>query len=412
MNRYISVFLLGLCFTASCRPAEEHAPIAPTPPKVWTATKPAIAAPVALPTTQKSVTITPLPATVPTVTLPTTVPTGALPALHVNGNRLETLDGKPVWLQGLCVDSMQWGTGENILKSIPVAIEQWHANVIRLPITDAGWNGKGKNQGKDPTGLAYRALVDSAIQAANTRGAYLVLDLHRFGSPTPEHVEFWKDAAVRYKNHPGVMFEIFNEPHGAPWPIWRNGGSLGATTKIAGEVKESNEATTRPTTPGMQAIVKAIRDQGANNVIIAGVLGYSYSLIGIDDYKLTDTPEGHGIVYSVHVYPWKGKWQANFIDAAAKYPLFVGEVGAPGKWEDVPFIQKNARKEKLGPDSTWPADIISVIQKYKLNWTGFSFHPKCMPQAISDWNYTPTPYWGVYVKRALGGEQFTSTKLR
>jgi hypothetical protein len=31
---------------------------------------------------------------------------------------------------------------------------------------------------------------------------------------------------------------------------------------------------------------------------------------------------------------------------------------------------------------------------------------------ISDWNYTPTDYWGVFVKEALAGKQFDAQHLR
>ena len=56
--------------------------------------------------------------------------------------------------------------------------------------------------------------------------------------------------------------------------------------------------------------------------------------------------------------------------------------------------------------------MIAVIQKYKLNWTAFSFHPKCAPTIITDWDYTPTEHWGVFVKRALAGEQFELKAIR
>ncbi len=60
----------------------------------------------------------------------------------------------------------------------------------------------------------------------------------------------------------------------------------------------------------------------------------------------------------------------------------------------------------------WANDMLGLIQKYKLNWTGFSFHPRCGPCVILDWNYTPTPYWGTYVKDALAGKQFDLKRLR
>jgi len=30
----------------------------------------------------------------------------------------------------------------------------------------------------------------------------------------------------------------------------------------------------------------------------------------------------------------------------------------------------------------------------------------------ADWDYTPTPYWGVYVKDALAGKKFELKKMR
>ncbi|MCP6135472.1 hypothetical protein NL393_40445, partial [Klebsiella pneumoniae] len=74
-----------------------------------------------------------------------------------------------------------------------------------------------------------------------------------------------------------------------------------------------------------------------------------------------------------------------FLDVAAKHPLFMGEVGCPEKWEDFAFIKVTKDSEKLGPGCTWPTDMIAVIQKHKLNWTAFSFHPGCGPQVIENW---------------------------
>jgi hypothetical protein len=356
----------------------------------------------------------PPPPMAPSQPMPTTNPSASLPQLHVAGNELQTPDGKMVWLQGLCIDSMEWSAGgERILTSIPVAIDQWHSNVIRLPIKEDFWFGWGKWQGKDREGFGYRKLVDSAIREANAHGAYLVLDLHRFGAPTSKHVAFWKDAAIRYGNNPGVIFELFNEPHDISWKVWRNGGNLKEGKIEDVGVKENSEQVDGETTPGMQALVDVIRAQGAKNVIIAGGLDWSYNLSGVlKGFALEDHDGGKGIVYSTHIYPWKKDWQKNFLDVAAKYPIFIGEVGCPEKWEDFKFIPPAERYETLGPNCTWPNDMLAVIQKYKLNWTGFSFHPKCGPMVISDWNYTPTPYWGVFVKEALAGKQFELQKMR
>ena len=223
--------------------------------------------------------------------------------------------------------------------------------------------------------------MDSVIREANSRGAYVVLDLHRFKAPQEEHAEFWHDAATRYANQPGVIFELFNEPHSIGWAEWKT---------------------------AMQKLLDTVRKAGANNVVIVGGLDWGFDLTGVasGEYVLQDTATGCGIVYSSHIYPWKFQWDKYVLAAAEKHPLFIGEVGNPRRWEDFSFIAESARKETVGVESVWPKDVIGVIQANRLNWTAFSFHPKCAPQLLEDWNYTPTPFWGVHVKEALGGKIF------
>ena len=335
----------------------------------------------------------------------------ALPAtaseLKVSGNQILDADGKAVWMQGLSVDSMQWCMGENILWSIHVAMGEWKANVIRLPVHDSFWFGHGKGQ-KAGTEEAYRKLVDDAVKLVAAKGGHLVLDLHQFGAPTEEHVKFWKDAAARYKNNPAVLFEIFNEPHGISWELWRNGGELKNAKHNDVNPEENTQKVDADKTTGVQAIVDAIRACGAKNIIMAGALDWSYDLTGVVNGFALDDKGGDGIVYVSHIYPWKKDWQDKVLVAAAKYPVIITEIGCPREWKDFSFIPEAQRYPLEG----WSEDVLGMIQKNKLHWTGFSFHPHCGPQIILDWDYTPTPYWGVFVKDALAGKQFEMKKMR
>jgi hypothetical protein len=340
---------------------------------------------------------------------PMTFDPARLPApLKVVGAQLQTLAGKPVWLQGLCVDSLEWTAGgENIQRSLKVAISEWKANVIRLPVSEEFWFGR--NQWQNDGGVAYRKLVDAAIATTAEQGAYLVLDLHRFGAPLPVHADFWRDAATRYQNHPAVVLELFNEAHGIPWSVWRDGGEL--KPKTAGNadvnVAENNQKVAGDRSVGMQGLLDAIRATGARNVVIAGGLDWGYDLSGVTQgFALRDQPRAQGIVYSSHIYPWKGDWAGKVLVAAEKYPLFIGEVGCP--LERMSFIPAERHEDPY----VWAPDMLGLIQKHRLHWTGFSFHPKCAPMVISDWNYTPTPYWGAFVKQALQGQPFILKKLR
>jgi len=328
------------------------------------------------------------------------VPSKWPPELKVKGNRLVDPQGREVWLQGVTIDSLEWSArGENILKSTQVAAEEWGANVIRLPIKESYWFD-------EKSGENYRKIVDDMITYAANRGVYTVLDLHRYRAARKEYVVFWKDAAERYKNHPAVLFDLLNEPHGTSWEVWRNGGFVKEKKKKADEdaflTEEEKKHNARGfMSVGMQGLVDAVRETGARNIVVVGGLDWAYDLTGIlDGYAIKEHPEGNGVMYSTHVYPWKSNWEEKFLEAAKKHPILVGEVGADAKkMEWMPA-------EHQEDWQTWVPRMLHTIQEHRLNWTAFSFHPTASPRMLLDWLYTPTPFWGKFVKQAFAGKQF------
>ncbi len=44
--------------------------------------------------------------------------------------------------------------------------------------------------------------------------------------PDRNSVAFWKDVAAAYKNHPAVIFDLYNEPHDVSWDVWLKGGKV------------------------------------------------------------------------------------------------------------------------------------------------------------------------------------------
>ncbi|MDQ3812867.1 MAG: glycoside hydrolase family 5 protein [Armatimonadota bacterium] len=326
------------------------------------------------------------------------------PELHVEGNKVLAKDGKEVWLQGLNVVSLEWNPrGERILRNALVALEDWKANIIRLPVKESYWFGK--DPGQKDGGAEYRELVDSFITIVANRGAYVLLDLHRYRAPRREHVEFWTDAATRYKNHPAVLFDLFNEPHGTSWEVWRNGGFVEDQNAPADEdafLTPEEKALNKKGfhAVGMQALVDAVRGTGAKNIVAAGGLDWAYDLSGIANGFALDDKGGNGIIYSTHIYAGKRDWPGKVLLIADKYPIIVGEVGANTK--KFTFIPAEAQEDA----ATWVPRVLGFIQQHKLHWTAFSFHPGAAPVMITGWDYTPTPEWGALVKRALAGEQF------
>ncbi len=331
--------------------------------------------------------------------------------LFVKGNQIITGDGKAVWLQGVNVDSLEWNPrGEYVLRSTLVALEDWNANLLRLPIQEKFWFGQDVTQ-KDE-GRAYRELVDQVVTLAGNRGAYVMLDLHRFRAPKQAHIDFWKEVAAKYKNDPAVLFELFNEPHGISWEVWRNGGFVADKNAPADEdaflsPEEKALNTKGFHSVGVQALLDAVRSTGARNIVIAGGLDWSYDLTGIADGFALDEKGGNGLAYAAHIYAQKRDWLGKVMIVADKYPIIVSEVGANTK--KFAFMPADSQEDA----ATWVPRMLGFIQANKLHWTAFSLHPGSAPVLITDWKYTPTPEWGALVKRALAGEKFPAPeKLR
>jgi len=327
--------------------------------------------------------------------------------LHVEGNHLADSDGKFVWLQGVNTPNLETlPHDKQVLKSVVVAIEDWKANCVRVPVKEEFWYGQNSTQ-KDG-GQEYRQTIDAVITLAANRGAYVVIDLHRFRAPKPEHARFWKDFATIYKNHPAVLFDLFNEPHGISWAVWQKGGFVGdkegvdESAFLSDEEKKKNQGFE---SVGMQALIDAVRSAGAKNIVIVGGLGWSNDLSGVLNGFALDDKGGHGIMYSWHTYNWHKGWD-RILPVAEKYPIFLGEVGADIK--KMGFIPASQQEDPY----TFIPDMLGFIQKYKINWTAWSMHPRATPVLISDWKYTPTPFWGVFAQEALAGKRFEMKKIR
>lgn len=106
-------------------------------------------------------------------------------------------------------------------------------------------------------------------------------------------------------------------------------------------------------------------------------------------YQVDFRRQGGKTVYDVTI-PW------------SEIPGFAPAKGASYgcQPEAMPFEQTTQDPYVWGPK------ILACIQKHRLNWTAWSFHPWASPCVLADWDYTPTPYWGAFVRAALRGVPF------
>ncbi len=311
--------------------------------------------------------------------------------LHTEGNRLLDTRGDLVTLHGVNIASLEWrDDGDHILESVKYVIRDWKANLIRLPLAQDRWFGKMTNQMDG--GIAYRKIVDHVVNICAAKHVYIDLELHwsdcgkwvnaggklgQHNMPDQHSIEFWRDVATRYKNHPNVIFGLYNEPHDVTWAFWRDGGTI--TDQPSRRERDQTQTTYQAV--GIQKLYDVVRATGAKNLVTASGLDWGYDLSGVlEDHAL----HGTNIIYETHPYPNKKDWDKCFGDVSEKYPVYIGEWGFGGT---------------NGLD--YGKRLMDYIQHHHLQvWTAWDFHPHAGPTLIKNWSYEPTAF-GWFVKDML-----------
>ncbi len=63
----------------------------------------------------------------------------------------------------------------------------------------------------------------------------------------------------------------------------------------------------------------------------------------------------------------------------------------------------NSGPSKRDPSDNWLLHVLQAIEDHQWSYTAWDLHRSAGPALISDWNYTPSPLFGVFVKQALDG---------
>jgi hypothetical protein len=362
----------------------------------------------------------------PTVT-PSTM--SVLPALRTDGNRVVDPDGRTVRLRGVNIPSLLWTTDdEPVIEMVQRATAVWGAQVVRISLAQDRWFGKTPEQTDD--GAAYRATVDGLVDAANRRGAYVILNLHwtnggqweRDGGYLGQHcmpdrysIDFWTSVSTHFAGWTGVILNVFNEPFEIPQKIWREGGEvterlytrpwaagqgvdrdeLRATCRYGRPQGEgwSSAGTLRYEAPGMQELYDAVRATGADQIVMIGGVDGAHNLSGALDYGSID---GFNIVYDVHVYPYDGsplEWERSWGRVAHRVPVWVGEWGCDYGRRDAELACGAGPDQRFCP-SPWARQLLARMDELDLSWMAWSFHPYSTPtliRLVDGWtDYAPT----------------------
>lgn len=360
-------------------------------------------------------TATPAPCVMPSMTpgvTPTQIPSpGTSPTIQPHAGKapfvqgaqiIDPSTGKVLMLRGTQIASplnfiSGWNSGQDptqyLNPQVFAAIKSWNMNALRLPISLWEYN---TNPSK------YMGYLDPIVQQANAAGLYVILDNHdddKSGSPygvgcaipKAEDVIFWKFIAGHYANNPMVMFDLINEPNGITAQNYLNGGeTVNCPNKPAVDV-------------GMQAMVNAIRQAGANQIIvtIADITAQNPTI------KLNDP----NIMYTVHIYAKIGTQNATQWDQAwgsliGKAPLYYGE------WAVLPNSLVPAQCQPYTPANadTLTNNFLQYMQQRNANWTAWEFRPYYL--ITSQTAFTPTTFAGNWTACNTGGQEGMGTDVK
>jgi hypothetical protein len=251
----------------------------------------------------------------------------ALPGLSVSGINI-TANGQPVRLRGVNMGDPfgarnplwypMYSTADYANLS-----QNWHANVVRISIFPTQW--KNMDHATLLAGLAQE------VNAALNNGLYVIISYHVIGWPNGFYqsaccgnaadtydssmsvaTSFWTQMAQTYGSDTRIIFDLWNEPvhdssdwqHADPNPFWA-------------ELKSFYEN-----------LIQTVRNNGAQNIVLATGNSWANWLVGIKDNPLSDS----NVVYAYHQYSVEGsntaaEWNKNTGGLIGVKPVIVSEWG-------------------------------------------------------------------------------------
>jgi endoglucanase len=301
-------------------------------------------------------------------------------AIRVQGNQFVDAAGQPVVFRGVALsdpDKLERQGHWN--PRIFEEVKAWGANIVRLPVHPAAWRARGPER--------YLALLDQGIGWAREAGLYVMVDWHVIGNlrtelmqdpgydtTRKETFEFWRRVARHYRDDPVVvLYELFNEP-----------------TEYQGQLGRLDWAQWKPI---LEEIVGIVRANDPSSVVVVAGLDWAYELRSV----IASPIDAPGVAYASHPYPqkreepWEPKWEADWGHVAAKYPVFVTELGFDRKGS-VPFIGS----------SRYGREIVGYMQKKGMSWAAWCFDADWGPTLIRDWSFTPTEEGELFRAAMLG----------
>ena len=221
------------------------------------------------------------------------------------------------------------------------AMYAWGATTVRIGLNQEFWLADCAVWAGD-VATTYRRMVRAEVDRLLSRGVFVMLSLlsTERGADTgctvtngmlremadQRSLTFWTSVATTYRNSPGVMFDLFNEPHSITPEVWRNGGTVTYGTYGRRSF----------TAVGMQGLYDTVRATGATNLVVVSGTNWASD----PRVLLTNPLNGYGIVAGSHSYchdcpadaprPNALLDELNSAEVRTRLPLVLTETGWTG----------------------------------------------------------------------------------
>ncbi|MBF4493481.1 glycoside hydrolase family 5 protein [Flavobacterium sp. JLP] len=252
--------------------------------------------------------------------------------LSVKGTQLTDQNNEPIVLRGMSFGwHSMWPRFYNE-KAVDWLKKDFNCNVVRAAM---GIELGTMSYKKEPkfSKEKIEAVIDGAIKS----DIYVIIDWHSHNINLKEAKEFFAEMSKKYAKHPNIIYEVFNEPDQESWQ----------------EVKAYSEE-----------IIKVIRDNDPNNVILVGCPHWDQDI----NLPAADPIMGYSnIMYTMHFYAaTHGKELRDRTDAAIKsgLPVFISESAGMEASGDGPLNSK-----------AWQ-EYIDWMEARKLSWITWSVSDK------------------------------------